>query len=276
MEEILAKYLCINPSHIFLFWKGRVALYAILKALGVQEDDEVILPAFTCVAAVNPIIYLGAKPVYVDVEPTTYNIDVTKIEEKITTKTKVILAQNTFGLSSDLDSICDIAKKHNLFVIEDCAHGFGGFYKGRPNGTIGDASFFSTQWNKPFSTGLGGFAVTKNLKIAENLKRMEETFIKPLPKDEMTLKILLLVKEKLSPSLYWLAIKTYRWLSKNNLILGSSQGKELERPIKPRGFEKRFSQIQANKGVEELKKFNNISHQLWWFRRWMNFSYMMS
>lgn len=258
IKSQLANYLYVQSSNIFLFWKGRVALYAILEAIGLKEGDEVILPAFTCVVAVNPIIYLGAKPVYVDIDPMTYNIDVSKIEGKITEKTKVIMAQNTFGLAPDIDSIFEVANKYNLRVIEDCAHGFGGFYKGSPNGTIADASFFSSQWNKPFSTGLGGFAITKNSGIAKKLREMEQHFIKPSVKDEMVLKALLFAKEKLHSNLYWPAIKTYRWLSKNNLILGSSQGEELKKPVKPKGFEKGFSHTQAKKGIGELKKLDKI------------------
>ncbi len=240
-----------------------MALYAILKAIGIKEGDEIILPAFTCVVAVNPIIYFGAKPVYVDIDPKTYNVNPNKIEEKITPKTKAILAQNTFGLSSNLDAIFEIAKKHSLFVIEDCAHGFGGFYKGKPNGTIADAAFFSTQWNKPFSTGLGGIAVVKEGQwvngamgewVIENLKQMEENFIKPSLKDILQLKALIFLREHfLNSNTYWFALKTYRWLSKHNLILGSSQGEELERPIKPKDFKKGFSEVQAKKGIEELR-----------------------
>lgn len=257
----IADYLNIPSHNISLFWKGRVALYAILKAIGLKEGDEIIIPAFTCVVAVNPIIYLGAKPVYVDVDPKTYNIDVKTLEcENVKTlrKAKAILAQNTFGLSADLDAIFEIAKKYDLFVIEDCAHGFGGFYKGKPNGTIADVSFFSTQWNKPFSSGLGGFAVTKNPEIAKKLRVMEKTFIRPSVKDEMVLKTLLFARGRLGTKLYWPAIKTYRWLSKNNLILGSSQGDELERPVKPDGFEKGFSGTQAKKGSNELEKFDRV------------------
>jgi len=261
-KQLIGKYLGVNSQNIFLFWKGRIALYAILKAIGIKEGDEVILPAFTCVVAVNPIIYFGAKPVYVDIDPKTYNVNPNKIEEKITPKTKAILAQNTFGLSADLDVICEIAKKYNLFVIEDCAHGFGGFYKGKPNGTIADAAFFSSQWNKPFSTGLGGIAVVKEGQgangamgewVIENLKQMEENFIKPSLKDILQLKTLIFLREHfLNSNTYWFALKTYRWLSKNNLILGSSQGEELERPVKPKDFEKGFSEVQAKKGIEEL------------------------
>ena len=178
LKEKLAEHLCVDSKNIFLFWKGRVSLYAILKAIGIKEGNEIILPAFTCVVAVNPIIYLGAKPVYVDIDPITYNIDASGIEKKITQKTRAILAQNTFGLAPDLDRIFEQANKYKLMVIEDCAHGFGGFYKGRPNGTVADASFFSSQWNKPFSTGLGGFAFTKEPRIADKLKEQEETFMR--------------------------------------------------------------------------------------------------
>lgn len=173
-------------------------------------------------------------------------------------KAKAILAQNTFGLSSDLDAIFEIAKKYNLFVIEDCAHGFGGLYKGKSNGTIADASFFSTQWNKPFSTGLGGFAVSRNTEIAEKLKVMEEAFIKPSIKDETVLKTLLFARGRLGARLYWPVIKAYRWMSKNNLILGSSQGEELESPVKPKGFEKGFSRTQSMRGIDELEKFEKV------------------
>ncbi|OCC14655.1 Glutamate--UDP-2-acetamido-2-deoxy-D-ribohex-3-uluronic acid aminotransferase (PLP cofactor) [Dissulfuribacter thermophilus] len=255
----IAEYLGINAKNIFLFWKGRVALYAILKAIGIKKGDEVILPAFTCVATVNPIIYLSAKPIYVDIDPKTYNLDPNKIEEKITPKTKAILAQNTFGLSADLEHILEIAKKYDLFVIEDCAHGFGGFYKGKPNGTIADAAFFSTQWNKPFSTGLGGIAVTKRKELAEKLNVLENDFAEPSLKDKITLNFLIFIKKHFfNTNTYWFALKTYRWLSKYNLILGSSQGEELEAPVKPEDFEKVFSTVQARKGIEELKKIGDL------------------
>ena len=259
VKEKLAEHFSINPVHISLFWKGRVALYAILRAIGIEEGDEIILPAFTCVVAVNPIIYLGAKPVYVDIDPLTYNIDTSLIEQSITEKTKAILAQNTFGLGPDLHGVSRLATKYNLTVIEDCAHGFGGFYKGSPNGTIADASFFSSQWNKPFSTGLGGFAVSKDPELAAKLAEYEKAFSKPTLKDEGLLKALLFVKERLSPQLYWPALKAYRWLSKHNLILGSSQGEELEKPVKPKGFEKGFSKTQARKAIRELKRFDKVT-----------------
>ena len=108
----LAKRLDASPDDIFLYWKGRVALYALLQAMNVGEGDEVILPAFTCVVVPNAILYLKARPVYVDIDPKTYNIDVEKIEAAITPKTKVLISQNTFGFSSNVEKICEIARQH--------------------------------------------------------------------------------------------------------------------------------------------------------------------
>ncbi len=253
MIFLLKNYL--NEDCIFLFWKGRVALYAILKALDIKEGDEVILPAFTCVVVPNPIIYLGAKPVYVDIDRKTFNIDISKIEQKITPKTKVIIAQNTFGLSSDLDPIIEIAKKYNLYVVEDCAHGFGGTYKGKKNGTIADAAFFSTQWNKPFSTGLGGIAVTKHEWLGKKLLEIEKRAITPSFKEVFLLRTLYIAREYLvNDTTYWNALKIYRFLSEKNLILGSSQGYELEKPIEPHDFLKGFSEFQAKLALKFFKK----------------------
>jgi dTDP-4-amino-4,6-dideoxygalactose transaminase len=254
-KQILNEYLGINNN--FLFWKGRVALYAILKAINIKEKNEIILPAFTCIVVPNPILYLGAKPIYVDIDRKTFNIDVSKIEEKISSKTKAIIAQNTYGLSSDIDSILEVAKKHNLYIIEDCAHGFGGTYKGKKNGTIGDAAFFSTQWNKPFSTGLGGIAITKHETIAKKLKELEDKAVKPSFKEELMLKLLMFIREKfLTPNVYWFALKTYRKLSQWNLILGSSQGYELEDIKEPPNFLKGFSETQAKAGLKFFEKIN--------------------
>ncbi len=256
----IADYLNISSNNIFLFWKGRVALYAILKALGIKENDEIIIPAFTCVVVPNAIIYLGAKPVYVDIDEKTYTIDVTKIQKKITSKTKAIIAQNTFGLSPDFDTIFDIARKNNLFVIDDCTHGFGGKYKNKLNGTIADASFFSTQWNKPFSTGIGGFAVVKDKILAEKLSEIEKLSNQPSVKDEFVLKSLMKIKNNiLTPSSYWKLIRIYRYLSEKNLIIGSSQGNEMVRPVLPINFLKGMSNFQKSRGFLEIKNINKYN-----------------
>ena len=146
-KQVLSTSLGTDIEQIFLYWKGRVALYALLKAMNIKPGDEVIVPAYTCVVVPNAILYLGAIPVYVDIDPGTFNANIDQIKKAITNKTKVIICQNTFGLSSHLEELVAIAKTYNLFTIEDCTHGFGGTYNGKPNGSFCEAALFSTQWN---------------------------------------------------------------------------------------------------------------------------------
>lgn len=260
----LADYLSVSSENISFFWKGRVALYALMKAYGIKKDDEVILPAFTCVVVPNAIIYCQAKPVYVDINPQTLNCDAEEIRKKITEKTKFIIAQNTFGLSSDLDAIMVIAKEKNIIVIEDCTHGLGGFYKGRKNGTIADAAFFSTQWNKPFSTGIGGMAYVRDKVVADKMWKFEEEAIAPGFMQRTQLSLLLKVRSIMkAPAVYWPMIKLYRFLSKNNLVVGSSQGNELDNSILPDDFLKQMANVQLKKGISELMKLNQyVSHRV--------------
>ena len=112
---LISKHLGVSENTIFTYWKGRVALYAALKAMGIGPGDEVILPAFTCVVVPNAILYLGATPVYVDIDKETLCTSVSAVESQITSNTKCILIQNMLGLSSEVDEIIDITKRRNLF-----------------------------------------------------------------------------------------------------------------------------------------------------------------
>jgi perosamine synthetase len=256
-KTAIASYLEAEKEDIFLYWKGRVALYALLKAINVKEEDEVILPAFTCVVVPNAIKYCGAIPVYIDINSTTYNVDIDKIEAKITPRTKVILCQNTFGLSSNVEELVTLAKKYNLYTIEDCTHGFGGTYNGKPNGTFCDAAFFSTQWNKPFSTGIGGFAYVKDEKLKNRLLRVNAELHKANTRDNFSLSLLYFIREHiLTDSLYWQMLKIYRWLSKYNLVLGSSSGKELVSAQMPPNYFKEISKFQIKKGYLAMSNFS--------------------
>jgi dTDP-4-amino-4,6-dideoxygalactose transaminase len=148
----------IPGSEVFTFNSGRTALFAILKAFSIGPDDEVLLQAFTCVAVPNSIIWVGAKPIYIDIDE-SLNIDPTDIERKITVHTKAIIVQHTFGIPAQMDAIIRIARKHHLILIEDCAHGIGAMYKGQMVGTFGDAAFFSFGRDKAVSSVWGGAAV---------------------------------------------------------------------------------------------------------------------
>jgi len=259
-KKVIASILKCNQDQVFLYWKGRVALYAILKAMGVQKDDEIILPAFTCVVVPNAILYLGAKPIYVDISPENYNINIDLLEKTITTRTKVIIWQNTFGLSSNIEQMIQIAKRHNLFSIEDCTHGFSGYYNGNPNGSYCDAAFYSTQWNKPFSTGIGGFLVVNNQELINKIEQLEGKKIKPSLMDKTILAFLLFFNRYfVNRYTYWTMIKFYRFLSKNNLIIGSNQGGELSGVKIPKDYFKDISSVQVNAGIRQLKQLDKVN-----------------
>ncbi|MBI4837262.1 MAG: DegT/DnrJ/EryC1/StrS family aminotransferase [Candidatus Portnoybacteria bacterium] len=171
-------------GRIVAFESGRTALDAILQALGIGVGDEVLIQCFTCTAAVNPILWVGAKPVYVDMsaeggsasggEDGTYNMSPGDLEKKITPRSKVVIMQHTFGFPAKVDEILEIARRHNLIVLEDCAHSLGAEYNGQKTGTFGDAAVFSFGRSKVISVVFGGAAVAKNLGLAKKIRAIRE------------------------------------------------------------------------------------------------------
>ena len=150
---------------------GTDALFLSLKALGIGKRDEVITTPFTFIATAGVIANCGAKPVFVDIEQDTFNIDPAKIEKAITKKTKAILPVHLFGQTADMDEIMRIAKKYKLYVIEDAAQAIGAEYKGKKSGTIGDLGCFSFFPSKNLGAyGDGGMVITNNQKLAEKIK----------------------------------------------------------------------------------------------------------
>lgn len=249
----------LDNENIYFYWKGRVALYALLKAMKVGKGDEVILPGFTCVVVANAIKYLGAKPIYIDVDKSTMNPSLQHFVNAISPKTKVIISQNTFGLSTQVDEIAIFAKEKGIYSIEDCTHGFGGLFKNKPNGSYCDAAFFSTQWNKPFSTGIGGFASVNNIKLVPELETVNQSLSQPTLKDGMVLSALLFARDNiLNASNYQLLRSIYRWLSKNNLVIGSSEGQELNSVEVPQDYFKMMGNVQYKKGVKSISTMERL------------------
>ncbi|MDE2591205.1 MAG: aminotransferase class I/II-fold pyridoxal phosphate-dependent enzyme, partial [Patescibacteria group bacterium] len=158
-----------NVSSAIGFSNGRSALYATLSALGVEKGDEVILQAFTCVVVPDAILALGAKPVYADITK-NLTIDAKDIEKKITKRTKVILVQHTFGIPTDMEAVCSLAKAHNLYVVEDVAHTLGEEFKKKKLGTFGNASIFSFGRDKAFSSVFGGMAITDDAALGKKIR----------------------------------------------------------------------------------------------------------
>ena len=153
---------------------GTTALHLALATLGLQEGDEVIIPTFTMIATANAVAYTGAKPVLVDSEPATWNMDPGEVEAKVTARTKAVIPMHTYGHPVDMDPILALAKQHGLYVIEDAAEAHGARYKGRPAGSMGHCAAFSFYGNKIISTGEGGMVVTDNKEIAEVARSLRD------------------------------------------------------------------------------------------------------
>ena len=152
----------VNRKYSAAVSSGTAALDIAIKSLNLKKGDEIIVPNFTIISCVNEMIREGVKPIFIEADPNTFNIDVDKIESKITKKTKAILIAHIYGLPVDLKKIIKLKKKYNLFVIEDCAEQLGQTYYKKPIGSFGDISTFSFFANKHITTGEGGMIVTNN------------------------------------------------------------------------------------------------------------------
>ncbi len=166
-EKKFAEY--IGVKHAISVCNGTVAVHLALLALGIGSGDEVIVPTFTYIATVNPIVYCGAQPIFVDSLKESWQINPKKIEEKITSRTKAIIVPHLYGHPADMDRIMNIAKINNLFVIEDCAEAIGSLYAEKHVGNFGDVGTFSFYGNKTITTGEGGMVVTNKDSIMEKV-----------------------------------------------------------------------------------------------------------
>lgn len=168
-EKLSAK---VNQLYGIAVSSGTAALEIAISALGIGKGDEVILPSHTIISCAQSIVKNKATPVLIDNELTTWNMDVSKIEEKITKKTKAILVVHLYGFPVDMDPVLSIAKKYGLYIIEDTAQMLGQTYKGQPCGSFGDISTFSFYPNKLITTGEGGMCITSNTEIANKCRSL--------------------------------------------------------------------------------------------------------
>jgi perosamine synthetase len=161
-----------GTKHAISCCNGTAALHLALMALGVGVGDEVIIPTLTFVATANAVTYCGARPVFVDSEPETWNIDPELIEAKITARTKGVIVVHLYGHPANMDTIRSIALRHGLFVLEDAAEAHGAKYKGKTVGSIGDISTFSFYGNKIITTGEGGMINTNDDDLANKVRQL--------------------------------------------------------------------------------------------------------
>ncbi len=170
LEKNIAEY--VGAKWAVATFSCTDAMLIALKVLNLEPDDEVITTPYTFAATAHVILYHRARPVFVDVEGDTFNIDPKKIEEKITSKTRVIMPVDFAGQPCDLDGIREIARRRNIHIVEDAAHAFGSEYKGRRVGGLADITCFSFYATKNLATGEGGMATTNNPEWAERMRRL--------------------------------------------------------------------------------------------------------
>jgi len=267
-EREFGEYLRVR--HAVSFNSGRSALMAILNSLDLHEGDEILLQSFTCNAAANPIIWSGLKPVYVDVDEKTFNIDVEDLEKKIRSKSRAVIVQHTFGLPAEMDEILEICQKNNLILIEDCAHSLGAEYNGKKVGTFGKVAFFSFSRDKVISSVYGGMVVTNDDKLAQKIKEYQGKIGYP--------SYFWIKQQLLHPILMnWLVLPTYSILGKYLLllfqrlkILSKAVHWKEKRGKKPGYFPKRMPNALAILALNQFKKlerFNNHRKELSSFYR---------
>jgi perosamine synthetase len=206
----------------FLYFRGRVGLFAVLSALGVGEGDEVVLQAFTCVALPEAIMAAGAVPVYADIEPGGVNMDPSSLSTVVTTRTRAIIVQHTFGIPAALKEIMAVANAAGLPVVEDCCHAHYSTLDGCRVGHFGVAAFYSFEWGKPVVAGVGGAVVANMPLLRAELDRSFALFSEPPGRVEAKLRLQYAMHRRLyRPSLYWTLRALYHLGSRAHLVTPS-------------------------------------------------------
>jgi dTDP-4-amino-4,6-dideoxygalactose transaminase len=250
----------LGVPDVVLTWMGRTGLHAVGRAIGLGPGDEVVLTAYSCVVVTRAFSILGARPVYVDIDPATYNMPVEGVLRAIGPRTRLVILQHTYGHPMPVEPVLAYCRPRGITVIEDACHAFGATVDGRPAGTVADAGFFSTQWNKPFSTGFGGFLAIPNADLARRVRSVLREAVVPSRSLALQLRAQLLVHEAVvTPRTHGLAQRTYQWLYSRGLILGSGTPEEAAgvafRRV-PDEYFQRMSVPQAEAGLFEAGRFD--------------------
>ena len=203
------------------FYRGRVALAAILKGLGIGNGDEVATQAFTCLAVPEGIMAAGARPLYIDIEPSGYTMDPGDLETKIGPRTRAIVLQHTFGIPAQMTPIMQVAQKAGIPVIEDCCHTLASTYEGRLLGAFGIAAFYSFEWGKPVVVGLGGSVRINDAELLRQLENDYSRYVAPGIVKRLKLELQYRAFGLLYwPRLYW----PVRWAFHTLSRLGAAEG----------------------------------------------------
>jgi dTDP-4-amino-4,6-dideoxygalactose transaminase len=239
-----------------------VGLYGILRALGVGEGDEVLVPVPTHIVVPNAVRYTGARPVYVDCSLHTYNIDLEAAERLVSSRTKALIVQHTFGIPVDLDRAVEVARRHGLHLIEDCVHSLGARHRGRPLGSVGRAAFFSTEETKTISSTMGGVAVTNDPGLAAELERFRAECRRPKRASTARYLLKLIAYHLLTqPHIHRYARRAYERLGRPQPLARATTVEE-QHGGRPRGYEERLANAQAAVAFRQLRRLDdNLVHR---------------
>jgi len=240
-----------------------MAFYYILKALEFPRDSEIVFPALTFWVVPEMARVLGLRPIFVDIDPITFNMDPAKLEGAITPNTRAVVPTHLYGQPCDMDAIMGIARAHELSVIEDCAHALGASYKGRAAGTFGEAAFFSFQMLKPLNTYGGGMAITGNSGLASRIRSEAQSEPLPAAKDVFR-KLLLgnLQRKLIGPYGFTFTMYLAFYIASffGNYDLSRYLWEKI-RPLDPLpdSYRRRYSNAQALVGMKMLERIDALN-----------------
>ena len=234
---------------------GRMAFYYILKAMNLPAGSEIVLPALTFWVIPEMARVAGLRPVFADVDPHTFNMTAASLEGAITSKTVAVVPTHLWGLPCDMNEILDVARRHRLVVIEDCAHALGATYRGQPVGTFGDAAFFSFQTIKPLNTYGGGMAVTPDPQLGARIWMLAQEARMP---SEASVRRKLwhgrVMRLSTRPDIFRWTLFPLLWATAKLNVKFDAYFWEGIRPLDvfPDDYEERYSNVQAAMGLEAL------------------------
>ena len=244
------------------FGAGRIALFGMLRHLGVGAGDEVIVPLPTHIVVTNAVAYLGATPVYADCRLTDYNVDPERAAALIGPRTKAMLVQHTFGVPGEMETLLALAREHGIPLIEDCVHALGATWRGRPVGGIGTAGFFSTEETKIISTTMGGAGVTSDPELAEGLRAFQREC--PPPGRSLTarrLAKLALYYVLTEPHVHTATRPAYELFGEYQPLPVPTSDEELAGE-RPEHYEERLAAGQAEIALRQLARLDeNLAHR---------------
>jgi dTDP-4-amino-4,6-dideoxygalactose transaminase len=254
----------LDPACAITASYGRMAFYYLLKALDLPPGSEIIFPSLTFWVMPELARVAGLEVVFADVDPQTFNIDPDSVERLITDKTRAIVPTHLYGLPCDMDRLLEIAARHDLIVLEDCAHALGALYKGKPVGTFGTGALFSFQTLKPLNCYGGGLALVSDAGVAARVRRLVEAL--PWPSDKRVRDRLLMGRLQrifIKPWVFSISLFPVLWVS---ALVDANPDVFLWEKIRslhplPEQYTERFPNVQAAIGLEALEHFDRWTAQ---------------